>query len=154
MSWLVILPFELIAAGVTISFWTGNDVDEKVSITPAAWITIFLVLIIIVNVFGVRGYGEVEFVLGAIKVIAVIGFIIMGIVINVGGVPTDNRFVVTLTLPVSIQSLTAIQRIHRRHLLEISTKGRSSLSTIPSQPRRRSANRRDCTQLVCFQERI
>jgi amino acid transporter len=91
MSWLVILPFELIAAGVTISFWTGNDVDESVSITPAAWITIFLVLIIVINVFGVRGYGEVEFILGAIKVTAVIGFIILGIVINTGGVPTDGR---------------------------------------------------------------
>ena len=96
MSWLVILPFELIAAGVTISFWTGNDVDESVSITPAAWITIFLVLIIIVNVFGVRGYGEVEFILGLIKVLAVIGFIILGIVINVGGVPTPERLVLTL----------------------------------------------------------
>lgn len=95
MSWLVILPFELIAAGVTISFWTGNDVDESVSINPAVWITVFLVLIIIVNVFGVRGYGEVEFVLGLIKVLAVIGFIILGIVINVGGTPTAERLVLT-----------------------------------------------------------
>lgn len=95
MSWLVILPFELIAAGVTISFWTGNDVDESVSISPAVWITVFLVLIIIVNVFGVRGYGEVEFVLGLIKVLAVIGFIILGIVINVGGTPTPERLVLT-----------------------------------------------------------
>lgn len=129
MSWLVILPFELIAAGVTISFWTGNDVDESVSITPAAWITIFLVLIVVINVFGVRGYGEVEFILGAIKVTAVIGFIILGIIINAGGVPTDDRFVLTLTLPFSVQSLTPIQRIHWRHLLEISTSRRA---TIPS----------------------
>lgn len=145
MSWLVILPFELIAAGVTISFWTGNNDDDSVSITPAAWITIFLVLIIVINVFGVRGYGEVEFILGAIKVTAVIGFIILGIVINTGGVPTDDRSVLTLTLPFSIQSLTPLQRIHWRHFLESSTKGRSTLSTIPSQPRRRSTNRRDCT---------
>lgn len=93
MAWLVILPFELIAAGVTISFWTGNDVDDSVSINNGVWITIFLAIIVIINVFGVRGYGEVEFVLGTIKVIAVIGFIILGIVINVGGVPTDPRSV-------------------------------------------------------------
>lgn len=103
MSWLVILPFELIAAGVTISYWTGNDVDESVSITPAAWISIFLVLIIVINIFGVRGYGEVEFILGTIKVLAVIMFIILGIVINVGGVPTPERLVLTLRQYASFQ---------------------------------------------------
>jgi amino acid transporter len=87
MSWLVVLPFELTAAGVTIDYWTHG------SISIGVWITIFLVLVTVVNIFGVRGYGEVEFTLGLIKVIAVIGFIILGIVINCGGVPTDNRFV-------------------------------------------------------------
>lgn len=37
------------------------------------------------------GYGEAEFVFSIIKVIAVIGFIILGIIIDCGGVPTDNR---------------------------------------------------------------
>lgn len=90
MSWLVILPFELIAADKTISYWTERE-DGTTSVHPAVWITVFLVLIIIVNVFGVRGYGEVEFALGMIKITAVIGFIILGIIINCGGVPTDNR---------------------------------------------------------------
>lgn len=92
MSWLVILPFELIAAGITIKFWT-EDANGYVSVNNGVWITVFLVLIVIINVFGVRGYGEVEFILGTIKVIAVIGFIILGIVINCGGVKTDKRFV-------------------------------------------------------------
>ena len=38
-----------------------------------------------------RGYGEVEFVLSVIKIIACIGFIIFGIVVNCGGVPSDDR---------------------------------------------------------------
>lgn len=92
MSWLTVLPFELIAAGVTIKFWT-EDAEGHVSINNGVWITVFLVLIVVINVFGVRGYGEVEFILGTLKVIAVTGFIILGIVINVGGVPTDNRYV-------------------------------------------------------------
>lgn len=33
----------------------------------------------------------VEFVLGVIKVVAVLGFIIFGIIVDCGGVPTDNR---------------------------------------------------------------
>lgn len=84
ISWLTILPFELIAAGLTIDYW-------RTDINIGVWITVFLVLLIGIQIFGVRGYGEVEFVLGMIKVIAVIGFIILAIVIDCGGVPTDNR---------------------------------------------------------------
>lgn len=91
MSWMVVFPFELIAASVTIRYWTGNDNNENASISDGVWIAVFLVIIIFVNIFGIRGYGEVEFVLGTIKVIAVIGFILTGIIINAGGVPTDTR---------------------------------------------------------------
>ncbi|CAF3921423.1 unnamed protein product, partial [Adineta steineri] len=40
--------------------------------------------------FGIIGYGEIEFVMSIIKVIAVIGFIILGIVLVVGGGPTHE----------------------------------------------------------------
>lgn len=49
--------------------------------------SIFLVLIIVINLFGVKGYGEAEFVFAIIKVVAVIGFIILGVILNVGGGP-------------------------------------------------------------------
>jgi len=51
------------------------------------WITVFMVLITAINLFGVKGYGEGEFIFSIIKVIAVIGFIIVGIVIDCGGGP-------------------------------------------------------------------
>lgn len=86
MNWLVVLPFELTAASVTIAFWDPNG-----KINVGVWIAIFLALVVLINICGVRGYGEVEFVLGLIKVIAVIGFIIMGVIIDCGGVPTDHR---------------------------------------------------------------
>ncbi|KAJ3579045.1 hypothetical protein NPX13_g1522 [Xylaria arbuscula] len=79
IGWLTVLPFELIAASGTITFWR-QDIDS------AVWVTVFLVVLIIIQIFGVRGYGEVEFVLSIIKIAACIGFIILGIVINVGGV--------------------------------------------------------------------
>jgi amino acid transporter len=78
MQWLVVLPLEIIAASITIDFW-----NEKYN--NAIFVTIFLVLIISINLFGVKGYGEAEFMFSIIKVIAVIGFIIMGIIINCGG---------------------------------------------------------------------
>ena len=62
-------------------FWPGSR-----GVNGAAWVTIFLVVIIAINFFGVRGYGEAEFIFSIIKVLAVIGFIILGIVINTGGV--------------------------------------------------------------------
>lgn len=78
LSWLTVLPFELIAASKTIEFW-------RTDIHMAVWVTVFLVALIIVQIFGVRGYGEVEFVLSIIKILACTGFIILGIVINCGG---------------------------------------------------------------------
>jgi amino acid transporter len=96
MNWLVVLPFELTTAGITIGFWTQKvdpvtgDVGAA-SINVGVWITIFLLSVVVVNIFGVRGYGEVEFALGCIKVAAIIGFIILGVIIDCGGVPTDTR---------------------------------------------------------------
>lgn len=85
LSWLVTLPVEIVAACITLSYWEGAR-----GTNPAAWVTLFLVLIISINLFGVRGYGEAEFVFSIIKVIAVIGFIILGIIIDVGGVPGSS----------------------------------------------------------------
>lgn len=51
ISWLTVLPFELIAASLTIEYW-------RTDINVGVWITVFLVALVIVQVFGVRGYGE------------------------------------------------------------------------------------------------
>ncbi|OIW33285.1 amino-acid permease inda1 [Coniochaeta ligniaria NRRL 30616] len=78
LSWLTVLPFELTAASITIRFWRDD-------INVGVWITVFLVVLSVIQIFGVRGYGEVEFILSIIKILACIGFIILGIVINCGG---------------------------------------------------------------------
>lgn len=78
LAWLTVLPFELTAASITIQFWRDD-------INVGVWITVFLVVLAVIQIFGVRGYGEVEFVLSIIKILACIGFIIVGIVINCGG---------------------------------------------------------------------
>lgn len=67
MQWLIVLPLEIIAASVTIGYW-----DE--SLTRAIFVTIFLAVILVINLFGVKAYGEAEFIFSIIKVIAVIGF--------------------------------------------------------------------------------
>lgn len=85
LQWLITLPLEIIAASITLSFWDGAR-----DINPTAWVTLFLLVIIAINFFGVKGYGEAEFVFSIIKIIAVIGFIILGIVLNVGGGPNHE----------------------------------------------------------------
>lgn len=48
----ITVPAEISAAATVIQFW--ND-----SINPGVWITIFLVVIVTLNLCGVRLYGEV-----------------------------------------------------------------------------------------------
>ncbi|CAF0950509.1 unnamed protein product [Adineta steineri] len=80
---LIVIPLELTAAGIVINYWTT-------SINIGVWITTFLVFLLIINLFGVRGYGEIEFFMSMIKIIAVIGFIILGIVLVFGGGPNHQ----------------------------------------------------------------
>ncbi|KAK4945203.1 hypothetical protein LTR10_015629 [Elasticomyces elasticus] len=86
ISWLTVLPFEISAACNIIHYWPGSE-----GINNAAWIVPLLVALVVIQIFGVRGYGEVELVLSVMKIIACTGFIILGIIIDCGGVPTDTR---------------------------------------------------------------
>lgn len=76
-SWLISLPSELVACALTIQYW-------NTSVNPAVWVAIFWLTIVTINLFGVKGYGEVEFVLSIIKVAAVIGFLILSLCIICG----------------------------------------------------------------------
>lgn len=61
------LPLEIIAASLTIEYWNN-------SLPRSIFVTVFLLVILTINMFGVKGYGEAEYVFSMIKVIAVIGF--------------------------------------------------------------------------------
>lgn len=67
MQWLTVLPLEIIAAAMTIGYW-----DER--LTRAIFVTVFLTVIILINMFGIKVYGEAEFIFSIIKVVAVISF--------------------------------------------------------------------------------
>jgi len=83
MQWFIVLPLELTAASIVLQYW-----DPTYSHVPAGvYIMIFLVAIIFINMFGVRGYGEFESAASIIKIIAVLGFIILSIIIDTGGAP-------------------------------------------------------------------
>jgi amino acid transporter len=69
MQWLFVLPLEIISASITIDFWTAEG-----KYNHAIFVTVFLVVIVGINLFGIKGYGEAEFFFSVIKVIAVIGY--------------------------------------------------------------------------------
>ncbi|GME73932.1 unnamed protein product [Ambrosiozyma monospora] len=80
MSSFVLLPLELVAASMTIKFW-------NVDVSPAVWVTLYWLVIVGINLFGVKGYGEAEFVFSMCKVLAIIGFIFLAIILICGGGP-------------------------------------------------------------------
>jgi amino acid transporter len=86
ISWLTVLPYEISAAVNIIHYWPGS-----LGINSAAWIVPLLVALVIIQFFGVRGYAEVEYALSLMKIIACVGFMILGVIIDVGGVPSDKN---------------------------------------------------------------
>ncbi|KAL5635997.1 hypothetical protein ACGC1H_004716 [Rhizoctonia solani] len=86
MKYLIVTPNNINAAGVVIRYW---DVHGKVHI--AVWMVILIALIFFINLLGIRVFGELEFWLSSIKVLALIGLILMGIIIDLGGNPRGDR---------------------------------------------------------------
>lgn len=78
------VPIEISAAALVIDYWPN-------SISSAVWITVLYVIIIAANSLPVRVYGEVEFILGSIKLITIVGLMILMCVITLGGTPTYDR---------------------------------------------------------------
>ncbi|KAL2266755.1 hypothetical protein VTJ83DRAFT_6107 [Remersonia thermophila] len=83
MQWIVVLPLEVIAGALTVAYW-NPALDRSI------FVTLFLLVIVAINLAGVKGYGEAEFIFAIIKVTAIVGFILLGIVINIGGTPTGG----------------------------------------------------------------
>lgn len=130
---MVTLPLEIVAASITLEFWPGSR-----STNGAAWVTIFLVVIIAINFFGVRGYGEAEFVFSIIKVMAVIGFILLGIIINTGGIPGDDRGYIGAQYWYNPGAFVGKSRSHACYYLLTAHRTMGSKAYVPSSSQLRS----------------
>ncbi|KAL6940258.1 glyceraldehyde-3-phosphate dehydrogenase 1 [Hanseniaspora vineae] len=84
MAGLAVLPLEIVSASITVNFW-GTPKRYR-----DGFVALFWVVIVSINMFGVRGYGEAEFLFSVIKVSCVLGFIILGIVLVCGGGPNGH----------------------------------------------------------------
>jgi amino acid transporter len=74
------------AGALVISYWIPAD-----KINPGVWITIFLVLVVAINYFGVKFFGEFEFWLSSFKVIVILGIILLSFILMLGGGPDHDR---------------------------------------------------------------
>lgn len=80
IQWISIISLELVVAAMTIQYWST-------SINPDVWVAVVYIVINFINYQGAKGYGEAEFIIGSIKITMIVGFIIMALVINLGGGP-------------------------------------------------------------------
>ncbi|KAL1847412.1 Amino-acid permease inda1 [Diaporthe australafricana] len=84
-QWAIVLPLELTVCGLTVQYWNPN-------ISVAVWISVFLIFIVIINVFGTLGYAEEEFWSSCLKLAATIIFMIISLVLVLGGGPSSGNY--------------------------------------------------------------
>ncbi|CAI7618444.1 unnamed protein product [Penicillium bialowiezense] len=85
-KYIILSPNQMTAGALVISYWIPA---EKVN--PGVWITIFLVLVVAINYFGVKFFGEFEFWLSSFKVIVILGIILLSFILMLGGGPDHDR---------------------------------------------------------------
>lgn len=89
---IIVLPAEISAAVVLISYWTGDSCGASTSgiCNNAMWVGLMLIVVYGINFASNKVYGEMEFWFAGIKVVTVIGLILLGIIISAGGGPNHQ----------------------------------------------------------------
>ncbi|KAL2833949.1 amino acid permease/ SLC12A domain-containing protein [Aspergillus pseudoustus] len=82
-SYFITIANELQGVVTVLNFWTD-------SVPTAAWITIFWLVIILINICAVRFFGEVEVISSTIKFSWIFVVIISLIVVSAGGAPNED----------------------------------------------------------------
>ncbi len=85
-KYIIVCPNQLTAAALVMQYWVSRD-----KVNPGVWITILYLIVIFINYFGVKFFGEFEFWLSTLKVITILALIILLLVIALGGAPNHDR---------------------------------------------------------------
>src|SRR3990167_3635784 len=76
-NWSITIAVELIAAALVMGFWFPH-------VPPIEWCVLFFVAIFLLNIISVKGYGESQYWMSLIKVVAILTFIVIGVLVIVG----------------------------------------------------------------------
>ncbi|MDU2136979.1 MAG: amino acid permease, partial [Staphylococcus warneri] len=77
--WTLVTSVDVIVAANVLKFWHAFNF-----FSPLAWSLIFITLLLLLNIFSVKAFGETEFWLSLIKVVTIIVFIVFGILMIFG----------------------------------------------------------------------
>ncbi|KAF2161387.1 hypothetical protein M409DRAFT_28121 [Zasmidium cellare ATCC 36951] len=84
-QWVMIIPAEITAAVSVLQFW------PETSVVPlAAYITMFLAVMVVGNVFSVRVYGHIEYWMSWIKILAIFAMIFFLFIMASGGIAATH----------------------------------------------------------------
>ncbi|KAF9170948.1 hypothetical protein BGX21_007318 [Mortierella sp. AD011] len=82
LNWALTIPAELSASSLIISYWLPEGSNFPTWIVPV----IIILALVVINLLGVRIYGEIEYWFSILKVVTIIIFIICGILVDAGAV--------------------------------------------------------------------
>ncbi|KAK7001935.1 aa-permease domain-containing protein [Favolaschia claudopus] len=82
---VITAPVEIVAGAIVVGFWDANEKHR------AIFITVMTIGVILVNLAGVKYFGEFEFVFAFIKIMTIIGLLIVCLVVDLGGAPDHDR---------------------------------------------------------------
>lgn len=83
-AYSILIAAEAVAGAILLGYWAAQ-------VNVGVWITIFLVLVLFLNIVAVSWFGEAEFWFASVKLITIIGLIILGWVLFFGGGPSHDR---------------------------------------------------------------
>ncbi|KAG0228255.1 hypothetical protein BGW42_002313 [Actinomortierella wolfii] len=95
LNWGLTIPAELSASSLVISFWLPKGSSFPEWAVPV----IIIVALVIINLLGVRVYGEVEYWFSILKVVTIVVFIICGILVDSGAVGGHRYGVENWSIP-------------------------------------------------------
>lgn len=80
-----LIPFEIVAMNIMITFWTDKIPVEAVTVA-------MIVFYIVLHVFSVRYWGVSEFYLSTFKVFLMLGLFAFTFITMLGGNPLHDRY--------------------------------------------------------------
>lgn len=81
---VILVAAECTAASGVVEYWTT-------AVSSGVWITIFLAVIISLNMCAVKYFGETEFWFASIKIFCILGLLIVSFILFWGGGPDHDR---------------------------------------------------------------
>ena len=83
LMWTIVISAEMTGVNTVLTFWTDR-------VPVATWLSLVLILLLFLNFFGIRGFGEVETIFTIIKFGFMFVIIVVCAVISAGAAPQGD----------------------------------------------------------------